>query len=149
MNKFEVRALILAGAIMIVFLCSLLYNVWNRNINVPACVPLSAQKTYFQNPGLKKIDDSTYDLYVVAQMWQFTPAEVDVPVNSTVTVFLTSKDVVHGFLVDRKAVNLMAIPGAINTATIHFTKAGTYRMICHEYCGTGHQGMEGYFKVTE
>jgi cytochrome c oxidase subunit 2 len=149
MNKFELRALGTAGIVVIIFLTSLLYNAYSRKINVPACVPLSQQSTYFKNPGLKQLDDSTFDLYIVAQMWAFNPGEVTVPKGSTVNVFVTSKDVVHGFLIDRKAVNLMIIPGAINTATIKFNKAGNYHMVCHEYCGIGHQNMLGNIVVTE
>jgi len=149
MNKFELKALGLAGIVIIIFLFALLYNAYSRKINVPNCVPLSEQSTYFKNPGLKKVDDSTFDLYITAQMWAFIPSDVTVPKGSTVHIYITSKDVVHGFLIDRKAVNLMVIPGAINTATVKFDVAGNYHMTCHEYCGTGHQNMEGNIKVTE
>lgn len=146
MNKYEIRVMLFTGSVLIIFLFALLYNAFSRKIDVPSCVPYS--KT-FEHPQLKKIDDTTYELYVVAQMWAFSPDEIDIPTGSTVDVYLTSKDVVHGFNIDRKAVNLMAVPGGVNTATIKFTEAGEYDIVCHEYCGAGHQNMLGKFVVKD
>lgn len=146
MNKYEIRVLLASGCVLIIFLFALLYNAFSRKINLPTCVPYS--KT-FEHPQLKKVDDSTYELYVVAQMWAFSPDQIEVPTGSTVDLYLTSKDVVHGFDIDRKALNLMAVPGAVNTATIKFSEAGTYNIICHEYCGAGHQNMLGRFVVKD
>jgi len=56
--------------------------------------------------------------------------------------------VVHGFHIERKAVNLMAVPGAVNKVTVKFTDAGVYRIVCHEYCGVGHQNMMGLVNVA-
>ena len=150
MNKNELRAMILTGCIMIVFLFSLLYNAWSRKINVPTCVRYDK---VFENPQVKQVDDSTYEAYVVAQMWRFAfsadgKEEIDIPAGSTVTFYLTTKDVVHGFNIDRKGINLMAIPGAVNTATVKFDQPGVYNILCHEYCGIGHQNMLGKVVVT-
>jgi len=35
----------------------------------------------------------------------------------------------------------MAIPGWVNEQAHTFTKQGNYLVICHEYCGIGHQDM--------
>jgi len=72
-----------------------------------------------------------------------------VPAGSDVDIYLTSSDVVHGFNISEKAVNLMAVPGAINKKTVHFEKAGIYKIVCHEYCGIGHHSMEGEIIVYD
>jgi cytochrome c oxidase subunit 2 len=35
----------------------------------------------------------------------------------------------------------MLLPGQIASATTRFDRPGTYRIICHEFCGPGHQNM--------
>jgi cytochrome c oxidase subunit 2 len=37
----------------------------------------------------------------------------------------------------------MLVPGQVSTATHTFREAGEYVVICHEYCGIGHQTMFG------
>jgi cytochrome c oxidase subunit 2 len=144
MNKYEARIILLAGSTLCIFLFALLYNAFSRKIDVPSCVPFNKS---FEHPSLKQVDDKTYELYMVAQMWSFTPDEIKVPAGSTIDLYLSSKDVVHGFNIVDKAVNLMAVPGAINKTTLHFDKPGVYRIVCHEYCGVGHQNMLGKILV--
>jgi cytochrome c oxidase subunit 2 len=82
-------------------------------------------------------------------MWQFQPNQISIPAGSEVDFFLTSKDVVHGFNISDKNVNLMAIYGNINKTTVRFEKAGIYKIVCHEYCGVGHQSMVAEVIVNE
>lgn len=140
MNKYERKIIILAGSLMGIFLFAILYNVFGRNIDVPTCLPYNQQ---YAQSGLKKLDANTYQVNVVASMWNYDPGEIIVPEGSSVDFFLTSKDVVHGFDIEKKGVNLMAVPGAVNKTTIEFDEAGTYRIVCHEFCGAGHQNMMG------
>jgi len=81
-------------------------------------------------------------------MWQFDPAEIDVPVGSTVDFYLTSKDVTHGFNISDKSVNMMAVFGGVTETSVYFDKPGTYSIVCHEYCGAGHQNMTGKVVVS-
>lgn len=140
MNKYERKIIILAASLMGVFFFAILYNVFGRNIDVPTCLPYNQQ---YAHAGVKKLDDSTYQVNVVAAMWSYDPGEIVVPEGSSVDFFLTSKDVVHGFDIEKKGVNLMAVPGAVNKTTVTFEEAGTYRIVCHEFCGAGHQNMMG------
>ena len=45
-------------------------------------------------------------------------------------------------LTSEKNVNMMAVYGAINKTTVTFDEPGIYPIICHEYCGSGHQHMK-------
>lgn len=138
MNKYETRILIAAGSLMCLFLFSILYAAHEKNIDVPSCVPYNAS---FKKPGIKKVDSLTYEVYCVARMWSFEPAEIDLPVGSTVDFYLTSNDVVHGFNIYKKGTNMMAVYGAINKTTVKFDEPGVYKILCHEYCGVGHHNM--------
>jgi cytochrome c oxidase subunit 2 len=65
-----------------------------------------------------------------------------------VDFYLTSKDVTHGFHIDGTNVNLMAEPFVVNQAQAKFTRPGTYAVVCHEYCGAGHQAMNALVEVS-
>lgn len=145
MNKYEIRIMLLAGTLLMVFTFSLLYNAFSRKIDVQQCLPYNAA---FQKPLVKKITDSTYEVFIEARMWSFGPDEISIPVGSKVDLYLTSKDVVHGFEIEKKDINLMAVPGALSSTTIKFNESGLYRIVCHEYCGSGHQNMQGQFIIT-
>lgn len=145
MNKVELRIIMLVGVLLATFFFAVLYNIFSRDIEMPVCIPYSSA---FTRPGIRKLDKKTYEVYIVARMWEFDAAKIVVDQGSTVDFYLTSKDVVHGFNIERKAVNLMAVPGAVNKTSITFNDPGTYRIVCHEYCGVGHQGMMGKVIVT-
>ena len=121
------------------FIFSLVYAKAGRRIDVPECLPYN--KAY-EITAVKQIDKDLYQVYAVAQMWQFQPAQIYIPVGSTVDFYLTSKDVVHGFDIYEKNVNMMAVYGGINKTTVKFDKPGVYKITCHEYCGIGHQNMQ-------
>lgn len=145
MNKYELRIITATGILLISFLFAVLYAAFAKKIDVPACIPFDAT---FKEPRVKQIDSTTYEIYAVARMWSFEPAQIELPVGSTADIYLTSNDVVHGFNIARKGVNMMAVFGAVNKTTVKFEKPGVYKIVCHEYCGAGHQNMEGEIIVN-
>jgi len=58
-----------------------------------------------------------------------------------VTFRITSRDVIHGFEITGKNANVMLIPGQISLVKVKFDEPGEHYIICHEYCGIGHQNM--------
>ena len=143
-DKYEKKVIIITGVVLSLFIFSILY-ARGKNNDLPECVPF--EKTYTV-PKVTKLDEKTYQVYAVAQMWQFQPSEVYIPVGSEVDFFITSKDVVHGFNIAEKNVNLMAVYGNINKTTVKFDKPGVYKITCHEYCGVGHQQMQAQVIVN-
>ena len=120
MDKSEKRVLWITGATLALFIFSILYARGKYN-DIPECLPYD--KAY-EEPEVVKLDDKTYQVYGVASMWQFQPSEIYIPKGSEVDFFLTSKDVVHGFNIAEKNVNMMAVYGNINKTTVKFDKAG-------------------------
>ena len=145
MDKLERKIIVGTAIILVSFLVALLYAKNSRQVDLPDCVPYNSA---FKNPHLKQIDSTTYELFLVAKMWTFEPAEISIPEGSDVDIYLTSQDVVYGFYIQEKALNMMAVPGAIGKKTVHFDKPGIYKILCHEYCGIGHQSMESKINVT-
>ncbi|MCG2595538.1 cytochrome C oxidase subunit II [Ramlibacter sp. XY19] len=86
---------------------------------------------------------------LVAQQYSFTPQCIVVPADTPVTFRGTASDAIHGFVVGRTNANVMLIPGFVATFTTRFPRAGELLMPCHEYCGTGHQGMWARVQVLE
>lgn len=122
------------------------YAAWGMGISVPDCVPNSK---IFEHGAIVKHDGKNYEIHFLAAMWAFEPSRVTVPVGSTLDLFVISKDVTHGFNVLGTNVNLMVEPAVVNEARVHFDRPGVYPIICHEYCGVGHQAMNAAIVVSD
>lgn len=140
LDKIERGVIITNLCLISLFVFSLLYAKNMYKSNVPECIPYD--KAY-ETPKVNKLDEKTYQVFAVSQMWQFQPSEISVPAGSEVDFYVTSKDVVHGFHIYEKNVNMMAVYGGINKTTVKFDEPGVYKIVCHEFCGIGHQNMEG------
>lgn len=139
-DKYEKGVFITSAIVMMVFIFSLLYSMDKRSLNLTECLPFN--KSY-RKGKVVKIDSSTYQVFLVAKMWSFEPEKIYIPVGSDVDFYITSLDVVHGFNMAEKNINLMAVYGGVGKTTVHFDKPGVYHIVCHEYCGIGHQNMHG------
>ena len=105
----------------------------------------------FDKPGVTQVAPGQYEATIIAQIWQFTPftmpaKPIQIKAGDTITFTVTSTDVTHGFLITNTDINAMIVPGEVTRLTYTFTRPGEYLVLCHEYCGLGHQGM--YTKVT-
>ena len=113
--------------------------------------PNGLEDTRFADPGGHWVDDDHYVVNVVARQFLFQPGPQEpimVPANTTVTFYVTSPDVVHGFDVVGTQLNAMVIPGQETKLTTEFDEPKSYGIICHEYCGAGHQSMAGQLVVV-
>lgn len=101
------------------------------------------------NLGSAVESDGSVTVRVLAQQYSFTPQCIVVPANTPITFRATSADVIHGFLVTDTNLNSMVEPGYVSTFRTTFDKPADHLMPCHEYCGTGHQGMWAHVKVID
>jgi len=105
----------------------------------------------FESPGVRQVGENNYTAHVVARQFLFEPGTnepITVPANSTVTFYVTSPDVVHGFSLVGTNINTMVIPGQVAQFTTEFDEAGEYGIVCHEYCGAAHHTMAGKVRVV-
>ena len=107
----------------------------------------------FAEPGVRQVGSGEYEAHVVARRFAFQPDPIVVPANSTVTFYVTSADVVHGFQVVGTNANTMVIPGQIAEVTVEFDELDgdepkEYGIVCHEFCGAGHEEMAGQLQVV-
>jgi cytochrome c oxidase subunit 2 len=106
----------------------------------------------FSDPGVRQVGENHYAVYVIAQQFIYDPGTgqpIELPAGSTVTFYVTSADVVHGFSVVGTNVNTMAIPGQVAKVTAELPDEPTnYGIVCHEYCGSGHHEMAGNLQTV-
>jgi cytochrome c oxidase subunit 2 len=145
-QKLELRLAILVFALLIFFLAMTFYAVRKFGIDLPGCVTNVAS---FSEAQVIERAPQHFEIHYVARMWSFEPANIELPTGADVDLYLNSIDVNHGFQILGTNVNLMAVPGAVNYAHIKFSKPGKYFVVCHEYCGAGHQNMVTTILVSD
>ncbi|TAM59282.1 cytochrome C oxidase subunit II [bacterium] len=106
-----------------------------------------SQTPPFDHPGLHQTGPKAYEAYYVGQVFSWNPASITIPVGSTVTFYVTSSDVVHGFSVPEADVNAEVMPGWVSRVEHTFLKPGDYPIICNQYCGIGHSAMFAHIIV--
>lgn len=102
----------------------------------------------FAAPDVRVDDSGAVEASIVARAFSFSPAVVEVPVDTEVTFRMTSADVIHGFQVKGTGINVELIPGEISELTYTFREPGEYPLICNQYCGAAHQNMINTVRVV-
>lgn len=95
----------------------------------------------FDEPGYHDTGDGTGELVLIGQAWQWTPQDITIPTGTELTIKAVSRDVIHGIRIPETNANVMVIPGQVSEIEVTFDEAGQYSLLCHEYCGIGHQTM--------
>lgn len=88
----------------------------------------------------------------VGYQWYWELDKEEVAAGTPVVFEVSSADVNHGFGVyDEDGTVLFqtqVMPGYVNKVKHTFTRPGTYRVLCLEYCGAVHHEMIGEFEVV-
>jgi cytochrome c oxidase subunit 2 len=153
-HRYEKIWLMFGGGLIVLFLLITGFNAFANGMHPPSHVqtidPTKVDQTPpFDKPGLKKIGENEYELVMTSFVFGYAPSQVEIPAGATVRFIVTSKDVVHGFQIPGTNVNMMVVPGHVNSMTYTFDKPGKYLILCNEYCGAGHQVMGTTITVTE
>ncbi len=89
------------------------------------------------------------DVYILARNYDFGDYTLELEKGKQYNLKLASKDMRHAIVVrELKLMNRIKV-GEIKTIEFTPTKAGTFFMICGEFCGVGHAKMVGRMIVTE
>lgn len=122
-----------------------------------ALVVLGVGVTYatlrtFPIPVQSTSDAGAQVVQVTAHQWRWEITPNEVTAGTPVEFHVTSGDVNHGFAIygpdERIVTQTQAMPGFTNRLVHTFTTPGTYRILCLEYCGLAHHGMEAEVHVT-
>ena len=79
----------------------------------------------------------------------FRSGMLRLPVDQTVVLRLTARDVIHSFFVPEFGQKQDAVPGIETSLVITPTKVGRYALACYELCGVGHALMRTAVQVME
>lgn len=153
MEAYERLFLRLSAVVLALMLVAIFWSVAVKGITLPAPYqridPNEVTTTPpFDKPGVTQVGPNEYEVVMRAKIWQFDPAEIEVPAGAKVRFVIAPEDVIHGFRIMKAPVNVMLIPGQVSLVEHTFAEPGIYTYICHEYCGIGHQAMFGTITVT-
>ena len=157
-DRYERLFIYAAVALLVVFMGALAVSSFAFGIRVPTAYEKVDPRTVATPPSpwglpaeerLRELSPGNYEVFLLGQMWQFSPNTITVPAGSRVTFYVTSKDVQHGFKITNTNINIMALPGEVGVLTATFDEPGTYNFVCHEYCGALHHTMYGQIVVEE
>jgi cytochrome c oxidase subunit 2 len=155
-ERAERRWAAIVGAIIFLLLAMMVFTGLHWAAMPPSRVETVDPRTLHMegefveaNLGTRVEADGRVVVRLVAQQYSFTPQCIVVPADTPVTFRATASDAIHGFIVGRSNVNTMLVPGFVSTFTARFAHAGEQLMPCHEYCGTGHEGMWARVRVLD
>lgn len=86
---------------------------------------------------------------ITAKKFEYNPREITLKKGVPVTLELTSLDRLHGFNCPDLGIRGDINPGAVTRISFTPQKTGNFTFFCDNFCGEGHEGMNGTFKVVE
>lgn len=157
-HKFESFWIKLSFVLIGIFIATVVYGFIAMDLKVigdyQTVDPQNLEETPFANPGIREVTkngQTEYEVYVQTIQFAFLPGTAEpitVPVDTRITFFITSPDVLHGFEVVGTNLNTMTIPGQVSKFTTIFPEVRSYGILCNEYCGPAHHVMEGKINVV-
>lgn len=99
--------------------------------------------------NMNQAPNGAYQVLVSASKWNWaftygggeSDGTLHVPVNTPISLVLTSTDVIHSFYVPEFRVKKDVVPGRYNKTWFQATEVGEYNLFCAEYCGQQHSQM--------
>jgi len=89
-------------------------------------------------PVVKPPENS--DVYLIARLWQWWPI-LELEKGKTYRLHLTAMDYQHGFSLQPENINIQVLPGYEHVIKVTPNRAGTYAIVCNEFCGINHHTM--------
>jgi cytochrome c oxidase subunit II len=86
---------------------------------------------------------------VSAMKFSFLPATITLKKGEPVILELLSFDRAHGFKVPGLGIHAEILPESTTRVRVVPDKVGRFTFACDNFCGDGHEDMEGVIVVTE
>ena len=84
---------------------------------------------------------------IEASRFAFTPAEITARQGEVVTLALKAIDFAHGFFIPDLNVRTDLMPGRVVSLRLKVDRPGRYAFLCDNFCGDGHEQMNGLLVV--
>jgi cytochrome c oxidase subunit 2 len=86
---------------------------------------------------------------VSAMKFEFLPATINLKRGEPVILELSSLDRAHGFKVPDLGIDAAVLPDTTVRVRVVAEKAGRFAFLCDNFCGDGHEDMDGIIVVSE
>lgn len=87
------------------------------------------------------------DVYLIARLWAWWPI-LELEKGKSYRLHLSSMDYLHGFSLQPANINLEVLPGYEMVVNVTPNEAGSFSIICNEFCGIGHSTMASKLYVV-
>lgn len=84
---------------------------------------------------------------VVAKKFAYSPNRIEIKTGESVVLEFTALDFVHGFSLPDMNVRADLPPGQVTRVPLQPTTAGSFTFLCDNFCGDGHEQMNGTIVV--
>ncbi|PIF13385.1 cupredoxin domain-containing protein [Janthinobacterium sp. 13] len=99
--------------------------------------------------GVKKNAGKERIIAIQAKKFVYTPNEITLKKDEPVVLAFTAIDFIHGFFIPDMKIRADLTPGQVTEVRLTPGKAGEYAFLCDNFCGSGHEEMNGKIIVTE
>ena len=86
---------------------------------------------------------------IVAKRFVYNPDAIVLKKGQPVAFELTTLDFEHGFSIPDLDFRADFVPGKTNVVRLTPQKAGKFEFLCDNFCGSGHEEMDGHMTVEE
>lgn len=88
------------------------------------------------------------EIEITAQRFRFTPSVIPLKAGEPVVLLIRSLDFAHGFFVPDLNLRTDLMPGRVVRLALTPKAPGQLAFLCDNFCGDGHEGMDGHFEVS-
>ena len=86
---------------------------------------------------------------IVAQRFRYTPNEIVLQKGKPARLEFRALDFTHGFTIPDLGIRADLLPGQVTQVRLTPDKAGVFDFLCDNFCGAGHEQMNGKIIVKE
>ena len=94
-------------------------------------------------------DPAARTVKLVAKRFVFTPGEIVLKKGQPVVFELTTQDFGHGFRIPDLDFRADFVPDQVTKVKLTPRKTGKFEFVCDNFCGSGHEEMDGSLVVEE
>lgn len=109
--------------------------------------PYNQQIEVEKEEQLGLIDEDVHEFNITAFQWGYEPSTIKVHKDGRVVLYLTSRDVIHGFAIPEYEIVVKIEPGKITPVSFIADKEGEFTFYCSIFCGVGHSEVKGKLVV--
>jgi len=88
------------------------------------------------------------EIAIVARRFRYEPAEISVRRGERIVLAFTALDFTHGFSLPDFQLRADLLPGLVTRVRLQPQAEGRFTFLCDNFCGEGHEEMNGVLVVT-